>query len=520
MEPESPLGDPSFSDVDHGSRLMSAAEPVLDELTRQLSENRLCVLLTDRDCRMAYRWIGERELRIALDGIGGLPGSSFDEARMGTNALGTAHEVRHAVEIHGSEHYLAALKSFSCYGHPIRHPLTGRFEGVLSVTVMAETCNPLVSPVVARAVADIEGRMVEGARAEEQRLFRTFQQATHLRSNPVAVLGGDIVLANRACLDLLGHAGPMVLRTLLEDAPADGNARRILHIADGQRVEVSAERIEGTRGGALFRLGRLHRDSPPRRLSPTGARCRSLFITGEPGTGRSSTVAEFAGGAELTVFDSATALLAEEQEWARRFQELAARPGVMLAVEDVHLFPERLVRVMLDALHRDVPARLAFTGCPAGELPSAVAGLAAHCDRRVDLPPLRDRLPELPALAESMLRERLAGKDLTFSARAIAALCAQPWLGNLTELRALVEQIAQRPNTGIVDLAQLPKEYVPSARIRRLGGRELAERGAIIKALQATAGNKLRAAGELGISRTTLYRRIRALDIAEDCSIV
>lgn len=47
----------------------------------------------------------------------------------------------------------------------------------------------------------------------------------------------------------------------------------------------------------------------------------------------------------------------------------------------------------------------------------------------------------------------------------------------------------------------------------RLGGRERAERDAIVEALNESGGNKVHAAARLGISRTTLYSRIRALDI-------
>ncbi|HQV16900.1 MAG TPA: helix-turn-helix domain-containing protein, partial [Gordonia sp. (in: high G+C Gram-positive bacteria)] len=50
-------------------------------------------------------------------------------------------------------------------------------------------------------------------------------------------------------------------------------------------------------------------------------------------------------------------------------------------------------------------------------------------------------------------------------------------------------------------------------RAGRLLGRERAERQAIISALDAADRNKSRAAKALGISRTTLYTRMRALDI-------
>ena len=64
-----------------------------------------------------------------------------------------------------------------------------------------------------------------------------------------------------------------------------------------------------------------------------------------------------------------------------------------------------------------------------------------------------------------------------------------------------------------VTAADLPAEYRGSTRAARLRGMEQAERQAILAALAAADGNKSRAATALGISRTTLYARIRALGI-------
>lgn len=69
------------------------------------------------------------------------------------------------------------------------------------------------------------------------------------------------------------------------------------------------------------------------------------------------------------------------------------------------------------------------------------------------------------------------------------------------------------PSARVVDVADLPAPYRTSSRAAHLSGREQAERGAIIDALDAAGGNKVHAARELGISRTTLYARMRALGI-------
>ncbi|QRP50844.1 hypothetical protein I6J71_17675 [Amycolatopsis sp. FDAARGOS 1241] len=519
VAPDLDPGVVSLADVDAHSRLMVAAGPVLDRLTRQLEGTRFCVLLADRDCRLVFRWFGHRPLQLELENIGVLLGSHFAEGRVGTNALGTPCESRQAVVIHGAEHYAHALKRFSCYGHPIHHPLTGRLDGVLDITGMSDDENPLFRPLVSRAVADIRDVIVEGARAGERRLFLAFQHATQRRSAPVAVLGGDVVFATDACIEQLRPGDPALLRTLLPDVPRRGALTATLAVADGIDVAVTAERVDGTPDGAVFRVCRTTgRSFVPRAEAPrTG---RATLITGDPGTGR-STVAGGAGGASgVEVLGAATALRLEPRAWAARFTDLTARPGTTVVVDDVHLLPETFLVPLAAALDDGCPAKLVLTTCPADELPAAAAAVVARCDEAQVLAPLRERPGELPALLSAMIRADRPEWRPRFTGGALAALRGHPWPGNLHELRSVARHVSRLPCTGIVDLAQLPKQYRSTAKARRLGGREAAERNAIVTALRSNAGNKLRAARELGVSRTTLYRRMQALEIAEDCPVL
>ncbi|MFI5614255.1 sigma-54-dependent Fis family transcriptional regulator [Amycolatopsis sp. NPDC051903] len=516
VAPDLDPGVVSLADVDAGSRLMVAAGPVLDRLTQQLEGTRFCVLLADRDCRLVFRWFGHRPLQLELENIGVLLGSHFAEGRVGTNALGTPYESRQAVVIHGAEHYAHALKRFSCYGHPIHHPLTGRLEGVLDITGMSDDENPLFGPLVSRAVADIRDAIVEGARAPERQLFLAFQHATQRRSAPVAVLGGDVVFATETCIEQLRPGDPALLRTLLPDVPPRGVLTTRLAVADGVDVAVTAERVDGAPGGAVFQVCRTAgRCLVPR--AETRRTGRARLITGEPGTGR-STLASGAGDVE--VLGAATALRLEPREWAARFTDLTARAGTTVVVDDVHLLPDAFLVPVAAALDHGCPAKLVLTACPAGELPAAAAAVVARCDEAQALAPLRDRPDELPALLSAMIRADRPEWRPRFTGGALAALRAHLWPGNLHELRSVARHVTALPCTGVVDVAQLPKQYRSTVKTRRLGGREAAERNAIVTALRSNAGNKLRAARELGVSRTTLYRRMQALEIAEDCPVL
>jgi transcriptional regulator of acetoin/glycerol metabolism len=137
--------------------------------------------------------------------------------------------------------------------------------------------------------------------------------------------------------------------------------------------------------------------------------------------------------------------------------------------------------------------------------------MIARCPERIAVPPLRQRLGELPEIAQAMLDEIEPGLSLTSTA--LEALVAGEWPGNLTELRVVLTRTARDRASTRLGLADLPDAYRTSSRVSRLAGRERAERQAIIDALQECGGNKVHAAAKLGISRSTLYSRIRALEV-------
>lgn len=138
----------------------------------------------------------------------------------------------------------------------------------------------------------------------------------------------------------------------------------------------------------------------------------------------------------------------------------------------------------------------------------------------IDMPPLRDRIEDVPALAEHFLgviARRRSRPVATMDANALDALSSYLWPGNVRELRNAVEHAEARAGGDRIGRAALPAYIVsagrrPAARpaapapIRSL--RELEDEH-IERALQMAGGNKAEAARTLGISRHRLYENLR-----------
>lgn len=137
----------------------------------------------------------------------------------------------------------------------------------------------------------------------------------------------------------------------------------------------------------------------------------------------------------------------------------------------------------------------------------------------VDVPALRDRLEDVSLLAEHFLAREIAIQKLPrrrFASAALKALGRYSWPGNVRELRNFVERLAILAVDETVDeafvISELPSaegEAVPTLK----ESVALAERRAIVSALRGAAGNVAEAARRLGLERSHLYKKAKALGL-------
>jgi PAS domain S-box-containing protein len=142
---------------------------------------------------------------------------------------------------------------------------------------------------------------------------------------------------------------------------------------------------------------------------------------------------------------------------------------------------------------------------------------------RLSLPPLRERTEDIPLLVEHFIERfnQLMGKQVrNVSGEAMRALVTYNWPGNVRELEHAVEHAFVMVKEPTINLAHLPEEISQSAHqpVHNTdeSGRAIlaaSERQAIEAVLKRHHWNKVTASRELGISRTTLWRKMRKLDI-------
>jgi DNA-binding NtrC family response regulator len=142
---------------------------------------------------------------------------------------------------------------------------------------------------------------------------------------------------------------------------------------------------------------------------------------------------------------------------------------------------------------------------------------------RITLPPLRERPEDVRWLTERLLAAMALeqGRPLAMSETFLRDVIGRDWRGNVRELRSYLEQAVVMSEAGILDdpLPDLPRidlgapidvgEIAPLQRMV-----EEAERSHIRRALNRCEGSVTRTAELLGISRKTLWEKMKRLEVS------
>jgi transcriptional regulator of acetoin/glycerol metabolism len=537
VDPETRVDRLGLFEVDPDAPLLVAARPVLRRMMDDLDGAPVAVLLAGRDGLVLDGLSPEGRGQL-MDLARTRIGRQCTEELVGTNSIGTVLELGRGVQIRGEEHYLHSLRSLNCLGAPIEDPVSGRVEGVLSICGGHSDLSAGLAPFLSYAARDIRDRLRAEAPRRNLDLLGAFHSASR-GGRSVVVIGSDLVLATPSATVLLEPVDHARLRELGAELGCAGTSRaEAFELASGKVVNLTLRRCgDAGAGGLLIEFGPLEA-KPPKVPRGSNVRCsaretlarevadarsgrRRTLITGERGTGRSTALHELAADGPVLHLDCSRAGRSPRR-WAERCAEALAESAAgrgleqqpLVALEGIEALPAGVALGVLETL-AESDAWVAMTAPPSEDVDGEHAALTACCEVHLRLRPLRARTAELPAILREMtlsVADAAGRKPLRWTSEAVAALSAHPWPGNLHELRAVVRHVSRAAESGCATPETLPTS------IARTPGRALSplrrsEREIIAATLEACHGNKVHAATHLGISRTTLYRRMRELEI-------
>jgi transcriptional regulator of acetoin/glycerol metabolism len=505
---------PADFDAESGGRrtFLHAAKRVVERLACDLEGSGSVIALFDADCRILARH-GDRRVLLRTAEQNFLEGVVWAERDCGTNAVGTAAELGAAVQVFSAEHFCAGWHDYVCSATPVHHPITGQLLGLLDVTAPAAALNAHMFPLVLGMGAEIERLMAAELAAATHRLL-----ARHVGERGAAALvvdaGGravriaareglsreDLTTMQAVARDVLAGSEVAAERVRAGPVEVDGAPVGAIVSLDAERRRRAARPVPVTRFGMIGEAPVLA--DALRRAERVAAADVPVLVTGEAGTGKTHLARRMAGllAVEVDGHDPGCVCRVMQQD------PLA---GAVL-IEQVDALPasdqQRLAR-LLDHPHSPRVIAVARSRTPVLQIELGTRLQAGT----IVLPALRERRGDIESLIAFWLADRARSAHtvprLTREAR--AELRRRSWPGNVAELFSLLDAAAFNATGAVIGAAELPPPLAPAAPAAPVRIVDL-ERDAIVRAMDATSGDVGAAAELLGISLSTLYRRMRA----------
>ena len=136
----------------------------------------------------------------------------------------------------------------------------------------------------------------------------------------------------------------------------------------------------------------------------------------------------------------------------------------------------------------------------------------------IKMPSLRDRKEDIPALVRHFLARFDSKSAMEISDEALGRLMSYDWPGNVRELENCIQRAVSLGSGTFIQMQDLPSAMLyhlarESSSRQDKGTLQALEQQAIQQALQATGGDRVRAAKLLGIGKTTIYRKLKEYGI-------
>ena len=511
------------SDIDVESRFARIAIPLMNDMAELLVGTQTSMAIASGTGNLLWRWAPDSRLRSALDDAGHIVGHSFNEEHIGTNGVGTSLEVGRTVIIKAEEHFRECFHALNCVATPVIDPITRRALGTINLTWPPGHSEATFAAIVQKMAREVQSALKEAASVRERRLLQEFLDAEAKSTHPVVALNSELIIGNHFAAD------PHFRRDVLWGRVLDGVGR-------GQDTEIespdgSTATVRGIFDGRSLIGAVLVFDNPATSESPTNAasgavtvraaaatadqiirRGGRVVLRGEAGAGKKTTLAKAFGEGEVSILDCSHLVHDSSQEWFEALHR-GLESTAALIITHLNDLSAKSARAVASAIAAANPPRIGATVVvDPDQAPDDLAPVIDALGATVlDVTPLRNRHDEIAPLAQTF------AAGLKVSPETVTELQKYAWPGNITELRQTIGTAVACSDGTVIRVEDLPGHVRASIwGQRRLTLLERAEADVIIRVLASCNGNKTVAAKRLGVSRPTLYAKIRAYRIPAD----
>lgn len=509
--------------------LLDLLHAPMERFARSLDGTGVGLLLADQEGRILDRWAASSNGLDHLERVGTVRGAVLAEDTVGTNGVGTVIATRRLTQVVANEHFSEFYRTAVCTGAPLIHPISGALLGAVTLSCDVKPQTELLQALILSLTTNLEKHMLEMEQPGTRQMLDEFMQLSRRGNAAVIGFGAEGLLVQNTPAGQFSPLDFQLIRQAAAEADSRGRATGITSVG---KVDLKIDRFPGS-GNILVRVAPLQARKlveaiPQRQLAHplvgksnewrealkqvSRARTTShpLLIVGEPGTGKTSLALDFAyqpsrQTQDEVVLDAAAITFIGMRRWSERLEH-SVEQAQRIVIRNINVEQRVIdgIRAFVATVPQPNLITLTASISDARGAESLALGLGAHL---VTAPPLRDHPHDIAALWSHFTSQEHAGSSLALSPEALRALQRYNWPGNLRELHTLVSEQLSRHRSGLVHLEDLPK---PIRSPRTTGLIERAEEEAIRRALLEAGGNRVRAAEILGISRATVYRKMKS----------
>jgi transcriptional regulator of acetoin/glycerol metabolism len=524
-------------DFQPNNRLAVVAEPIMNRLKDEISDLNAWGFLADRSCRLLTLVVGDFPQAELVHRTSVRPGMCFAEDVVGTNGIGCAHETKDAFIISGTEHFCTITEVLTTTGVIIRDPFTKRYVGTLGAHCMREYTSTAVLPLVMEIGRSIEAQLLASRSDGDREFFDAFSAAERRYRNPVVAVSRRLFVVSTHARTLVHEADEELLRRLAEQSGSRHRSVR-RRLSSGTTVTIQVLPVDQPKGefAAILVLQPLSKATPDERpgrvpmpvhdnpmaefrdrLSRAVQEGRPILLTGERGSGKRYQAQQALRGlgrpGRIAEFDGALAHL-DPREWLRGLLAVLRRGTDSVLIARVTDVPADVMTTVADLVSG---ARTLVIGTSTDDSVEHNAAVLVRESFPVTLavPPLRERRNEFKTLCASLLTDLAegGGKPVALAPKAVVALMASDWPGNVRQLFQVLASARIRAAGPAIELDDLPARHHRNQGGRPLDEVQAAERRVLMTALRDAGGDRNVVAERLGISRATVYRKLKRYEL-------